>query len=480
MEYAIENADLMDEDVVRAIFGTINSVNTHTRQQNQRRHELDVAEILQNDPLGREVLAEYAAAAEELPDAQAAAARAVSRGWTRRTFDRMRERVRNEMGDGQNARNVIKKIILEKIVPPVAAAAGTYASSQLFPVSREGKGDIVEVTGDGKIEAPHEDTTIDEAIARAKNETASVQPSFPIYSGVVRTGMPSNRAIAKVFGNYPDGTPRNDLGTHDINGEPIVRPLPSSAVYTSTPGFPLGSIDRVLPKSSPLIPTLPPPTSRDRNPFELLFGIPLGSDLGEKASDPSANVKKTSIPLPPIQNSIPPAESYTGKDRQTRQPPESFVDPVPGYRAKRKALDYPTHDDRSLERDVAVSFDSTNMPAIPSSVSPSTSVDAAEFGAPFKGFNTPLDSAFNIVGLYDAESMEREMAVADQDNTSAESKVPMPSAQTNYPGKEQTVPEPNAANATNPAYRNQTPQPQPQLPPSSGIKPTGSINPHTA
>lgn len=285
----------------------------------------------------------------------------------------------------------------------VGGAIGSAVSSGA--VSREGKGDIIEV-----------EKEIDEAAADADIEGG------------------------------------RDLSVRAPHGTPWwispVKPLPGSVSGTAAPNQPLGPIDNVIPRSEPSIPSSRPVIS-SLPPGGSVFTDNLSGDsLSERPSMPSANVLRTSITTPPALNFVGPSESYQPIDYGKHSSRSDYYQPTPNQNLKRKATEFSTHKERGLENQITQNYDPGMVPALPSSVTADTSLQWKEYTPPFKGYNVSLTEAPGVVGIgFDAQDSERKLAME-----SPASGKEVGSQQGQAP--QTPAPQVNAANATNPSLRN--------------------------
>jgi len=360
----------------------------------------------------------------------------VTAGRIRRVGTRIYERY----GNTQQARATLKKWMLQRIGPG-AAAAGAYVyskSPELFgkwgtnttPVDRGRQGGIAEI----------DEREIDEAAGEAEEYNGSAE----MFRDNTSAPHSSSRDFMSKFNGLSDN--------------PRVAPLPGTVSGTASPGAPLGPIDSVFPKSAPSIPSSS--TVRRRAvPGSGIFTDGLSGDsLSERPSMPSADVRRTTIPVPPIINSIPPGQYYAGTEHRNTPSPSKPL-PTPTNSLKRKATTSTTHRERGTEAEIPQTYDTSNVPAVPSSVTANTSRQWKEYDTPYSGYNVPLTDAPNLVGIgFDAETVERDLAEKAMDveekgelptTTSTSSTAPPPGQSSGVGNKEI-----NPANVLNPSVHN--------------------------
>jgi hypothetical protein len=398
-----------------------------SRLLDERARQKEVAEmedIYENEPLLQQTGQDYYAAIQQR-EMQGDFPRALARaGWTARLIQSMRDRVIARLGNSQEARATIKRILVKRILPAAAGAAVTYGIGRVWPVSREAEGGIVAVSED-------------------KKEEDAYYESGEMFRDNVRAPHASSRDFMRRY--------------NDIDSQSGIAPLPGTVAGTASPDAPLGPIDDWLPKSSPLVPPSAPP-ERSGIPGARIFTERLeGDNLSERVGMPAAAVRRTTIPPPPAINSISPTQYYAGTEHRY-VPEQVALPPSAGQGMKRKAADITTHQDRGMEAQIPQTYDTTNIPAIPAGVNANSSMQWKEYTAPYSGYNVPLTDAPNLVGIgFDAETAEREIAERAMGGENKEMPTPTP-----HPSMGAIPPIPptltgsdvNAANATNPSLRN--------------------------
>lgn len=491
----------------------------------------ELQNTLENDPEAKSAVADYGAANEVIPDTRMLAERMAARGWNSEMIKKLRQKVTQQMGDGQAARDFIKSVIMKKIAP-AAIATGAGATR----VNKDVEGGIVEVDENGDITEREKERTIDDAIDEEIRDRqlnarggmwGSVQPVRhpsraelvdyygeptppPEYPGVPPTRPVSTPGAAGTSTSdpahsdpSPDAPPSEEPMSNGLSDEPAPRlpdanwstgstrrgvryqwrdspsgaePLASGVGSTSAPDETLGAADLFIPRSSPTLPEAPmrPPSRSETT--DVLFARPSGNSLSERNGQYAALTRRTSIPVPPTINAISSSQYYYSRERPVVLPAERMPPPPPPQGLKRKAEIEPTHSNRYTEAQIPQTYDSTNIPSMPSAVAPGTSYEWREYSAPYAGYNVPLTSAPNVVGMYDAESSAREMAIKGMAPSFNGREMPTPPQTLPQPtapqipmpmgnGKEQPRMDVNAANATNPAFRNRVPPPPAQTPP---------------
>lgn len=350
---------------------------------------------------------------------------AASRGVDARLLSQVGTMIFNRFGDTDRAQAALRQWVVRRVVPKVAggiaSSVATYVMQQAYAAFREGKG--------GKID----EKELRKRILSAEIDEAANAVDAPDDSdgGVFTSGVSARNKINK----YLNGSVANIASTD----------------------APLGPIDRVIPKSSPTLPSSGPTASP--GPAAGIFSNRLeGDNLSERRSQPAANVLKTSIPAPPVISTISPYQSYLNLER-IPPPNPAPVPSTPPQNVKRKADTVTPGHDALMASQVTATYDATNAPALPNGVTGPTSARWEEYQEPFKGYNVPLTDAPNIVGIgFDAETMERKLAEGEADESPQERKAPeaMGLEQSTAPQKKQKTEETavNTANETNPALAN--------------------------
>ncbi len=414
----------------------------------QRIHETTRQEAL--DMMGRwvdqdiiqEAYRDVSAAQELKLDVPAMESRLLSSGLSSSRWQSIVERVRLRLGNSQQARATLRRVIINRILPAVAGATVTYGLGKAWPVDKDKKGGVAEVSEE-------------EEISHATNDVDD--PGASLFNSSIRA-------------------PHSAFDKNAFNK--AYNSLPGSASGTASPDLPFGPTDTVLPKSAPNIPTSgPAPISR--LPGTAIFTDGLSGDsLSERPSMIAANVLKSTIPVPPTISYLSSRQSYADIE-QRYMPPPTQPAPSPLQNLKRKAESEVLHHDRNLETQIPQNYDPTFVPGMPSSVNANSSSQWKEYSQPYRGYNVPLDAAPNIAELYTEATSERDLA------ETAQSPQTDPSQHDNSQNKESRL-EPaatpklqdnqiNTANETNPSLRNtqkEKPTPAPQvIPTTSALKP---------
>jgi hypothetical protein len=328
------------------------------------------------------------------------------RGIPVRNFDRVIRRIVDQFGDTANAQAFIKRWLVNKILPvakkALITAAGTAVANEVIQSGMS----LFREFNEGEYDETEEDKQLDSEISKAISDvTGGVKPM------------------------------------HVLDG---FKYLNGSAANTPSPEMFLGPADGYIPKSQPIYPYSAPPSSQ-RMPGMEIFTAPLtGDSLSERVGVAAANVRKSSIPVPPAFNYISTTQSYSdGMEHAVLRAPTV----IPPESLKRKAADEPTHSNRFIEKQVPWNYDPAFTPGIPSSVNAATSVEWREYSGENRGFNVPLTDAPNIVGIgFDAETTERQMNMSSSDSGGME--------HTMDGDKTDKSPPVNPANQTNPIYKN--------------------------
>lgn len=209
---------------------------------------------------------------------------------------------------------------------------------------------------------------------------------------------------------------------------------------------PFGAIDRLLPKSSPTYQPVSFDHYGNRAGFAI-FTSPLEGDfLSERSSDPAARSLRTMIPRAPEVVSH--AENPFVATAQPRDP-AGVLDYFPPAGSQKRKAEEPLHSNRTLEGLVSQNYDPTFVPSLPSSMTAPTSGVWREYTADKTATSVPLADARNIVGIgYDAEQTERKLAQESGGDASTRSVTPSVPPPESEAGRDV-----NAANQTNPAYK---------------------------
>lgn len=388
-------------------------------------------DAFRGDPTIDDAVGQVSAAAEEIPNRANFLRRLYDSGMTAERWRTIRERVSARLGTTQQARAALSRVLINRVLPAMAGAAVTYGLGKAWPVDRDKKGGIANVSEDEEIE----------------RALADEDPAAPFNNSI--------RAPHSAFDKNAFNKAYNSL--------------PGSASGTASPYLPFGPIDTVLPKSSPSIPSsAPDPISRLPGTTIFTDGL-AGDSLSERPSTARANVLKSSIPVPPIINYVPPHQYYANIEHPGVHVEQPLM-ASPAQNLKRKADSISTHQDRAMESQIPQNYDPAFVPGMPSSVNANSSVQWREYTAPYTGYNVPLTAAPNIAELYVPETSERELAESTPEpdqkqyhNTENNTNVTVPEKQTEP--QTNTI---NTANETNPALRNvdkNKTNPTTQLPP---------------
>ncbi len=410
---------------------------------------LDFSAMVAGEQLLQEAMNDVGSAMEAKQTPDQFARMAVERGVTVRRVVQVRNMIRERYGETARERATFRAWLVKRILPATAGAAATYILQQAYAAFKEGKGGIVNVE---EIKSKVLAREIDEAVGMVDGEDDSDgRPEYP----VPRSGV-------------------NDRYARGAWIEDAKNMLNGSVLNIPSTDAPLGPIDRFIPKSEP---TLPPSGGVvGPGPSGSIFSSKLDGDrLSERRSEPSANVLRTRIPVPPSLSVIPPSQSYLNLER-IPPPNQAPVPSTPPQNLKRKAdIITPGHD-AMMASQVTATYDATNTPALPGGVTGPTSARWKEYTQPYKGYNVPLTDAPNLVGIgFDAETMERKLAEGDADETPEERKKPEAMGIEHTPSE---TPEPamesdtvNVANETNPSLGNKGRPAPPQAAPATKTPP---------
>ncbi len=395
---------------------------------------------------------DVAAAAEVVMNRDNFLQRVVASGISVTRLQAIRASIMSRFGDSQQARATLRRWIVNRVLPAIGSAAATYALKQAWPVDKDKKGGIAGVEDDDYVD--------EDEIDRAAKDIAG--PDADLFNSNIRA--PHNAWNWKLFeenASEADESKYSVRAPHNVVGTRPLRPLPGSAAGTAAPAVPLGPTDSTFPKSSPIYP------QSGKIAVEYLPGAGVfdefltGDYISERANEPAANVLKSSIPPGPTVKSVPSSQHYANVEPVSHR---AVPPPTPSQNLKRKAAAETSHHERTMEGQITQNYDPTFVSGLPSSVTANSSTQWKEYVAPYRGYNIPLDDAPNVVGLYDAQESERERAQAagtrDKEPTNpakrAQVQVPQPETPTATPVVNENPSEAplNAANETNPAFRN--------------------------
>lgn len=404
-----------------------------------RQEALDMMGSWVDQDIIQEAYRDVSAAQEVKLDVSAMEHHLMSSGMSSSRWQSIVQRVRARLGNSQQARATLRRVVINRILPAVAGAAVTYGLNKAWPVDKDKRGGVAEISED-------------EEVNRAATDVED--PGASLFNRSIRA-------------------PHSAFDKNAFNK--AYNSLPGSASGTASPDLPFGPIDTAIPKSSPSIPSSAPiPISR--LPGTAIFTDGLSGDsLSERPSVPAANVLKSSIPVPPTISYLPPRQSYADIE-QRYMPPPTQPPPSASQNLKRKAESDVLHHDRSVETQIPQNYDPTFVPGIPSSVNANSSVQWKEYSQPYKGYNVPLDAAPNIAELYTEATSERELAEVAQPTEMDSSHSDNSTGKENVL-KQSTVSKPvdaqvNTANETNPSLRNtqkEKPAPAPRAPPVTSV-----------
>jgi hypothetical protein len=378
-------------------------------------------------------------------------------------------RAREIFGDSARMQAIVRRWVVNTVLPAAASSAATYLLRQLYAVFREFKGGIAEVD---------KETTTRELMA-ARADVDGQDDDDGNDSGVFSSGLHTRPSLIVERDDAPEDGEFFSSGVNDrakrgkFMRDEFER-LNGSVANIPATDDPLGVVDKVIPKSAP---TLPPSTPTGyMGPAGDIFTPNFEGDrLSERPDQPSANVRKSTIPLPPVISRISPAQSYMALEH-VQPPPPAPMPSVPAQTLKRKSDMITPGQDAFMTTQVTCVYDANSVPALPGGVTGNTSQNWRDYEAPYGGYNVPLTEAPNLVGIgYDAETMERKMAEGDREGEEVEPEHT--SAQTNDKEHQQPAPPAdtdkppsgvNAANETNPAVANKG-KPPPNKPLSEPV-----------
>lgn len=372
----------------------------------------------------REAMADAGAASEQLFTPWSFVQFLSSRGVEHSRVEAAMRNVSRRFGDTANSKAIFRRWIVDKALPAAATAAVTYAANRGLALLSSDNGGIQEVYDDEEAL----DSEIDEAIANMDTSPYGYEP----------------RNFHRVV----------SVKSRDFDGIPA---LDGSVIHTPSPGTPLGFLDTAIPKSSPT--TTSSSYAPDSLPGLGIFSERMqGDTLSERAGMESARVRKSSIPIAHTPNSSDPRRAHALHDASIYQ---RILSPPTDNNLKRKAASTPTHNERGVEAQVTQNFDPQYVPALPSSVSGATSIDWRNYTGEGRGYQVPFTDTPNVVGIgYDAEAFSRQEANTKAIEPPTESpSIPISETpkfkasgtpQEHFERKNEV----NAANTTNPAFRN--------------------------
>lgn len=355
--------------------------------------------------------------------------------------------VYDRYGDNANAQAIFRRVVVNKLIPALVGSGVTFVAkkiaNEIYAVDREKKGGKVEITQD-TFDRDVLDREISEAEKAVDVGVTGENPSF-----------------------YQKISKRQEVDPRGLF-------LPLSGSVANTPGadLPLGPLDDLIPKSAPIYPSAPPDPD-SRLPGMSIFDDRLrGDTLSERAGNPHALVTRSRISVPETIEYVPPTQYYSSMPHRP-SPMEQPQVPPPQQSMKRKAISEPTHMQRNMEFQIPQNFDPQYVPAFPSSVNANTSVQWKEYTGANQGFHVPLDDAPNLVGIgFDAQTVERQFAQQSFKPPEKNENVPMgiDAKQDNMSSPHDIAPAVNAANVTNPVFKNA------QKPPPEGSAHGPSLN----
>lgn len=448
---------------------------------------------LPTDPLLRDAMGD-AGAANDVVYTPSLFARALRRAGV--DFARVQEARARIMAEypPQRAQAIFRKWVVDRVVPSLATSGITYGAKELFNVlndpnvvggSREAEGGMQ--TPDDPQKGPSMVSGVNRRSRppptdkpemtsgvnkREKSRLNEVTPPLPEMASGVNLREKTRKTILDK--EIMDAA--NPVGATGGHSDHAIRPprgigripiqfmaLDGSVDDTPDPDLPLGPADNIIPKSAPIYPpTFSPPTAPAGH--GIFTDSMRGDSLSERANDPHAYIRRSTIPPPPSIVAIPSSQSYSPNIHGTPMF-QSPTPPPPQQGFKRRAEMEPIHSQRHMENQIMQNYDPAFVPSMPSSVNANTSVHWQQYSGTNHGFTAPLDDAPNVVGIgYDAQTVEREFAQdmfkTPHQEISKESSQKAPSESATSTPADSPPSEPkkddgvNAANATNPTYRN--------------------------